>query len=110
MTSAFRIYMQHKDGTGSPRDVVGHRFRITVDNTQFWFGVHEAHDTIGLYRITDLRSGRKVLDIPHHVLAANRGILPAAAKAAWKKFMSGRNEKSVRAVIEAAPALEETAA
>lgn len=110
MTSAFRIYLQQKDGTGSTTDVVGHRFRVTLDNTQFWFGVHEAHDTIGLYRITDLRSGRKVLDIPHAVLAANRGSLPAAAKAAWKKFMSGRNEKSVRAVIEAAPALEELTA
>ena len=107
MTSAFRIYTPTRDGTNETRDVVGHRFRVTVDNTQFWFGVHEAHDMIGLYRVTDLRSGRKVLDIPHHVLAANRGRLPAAAKAAWKKFMSGRNEKSVRAVIESAPALEE---
>lgn len=110
MTSAFRIYTPTRDGTNETRDVVGHRFRVTVDNTQFWFGVHEAHDTIGLYRITDLRSGRKVLDIPHAVLAANRGRLPAAAKAAWKKFMSGRNEKSVRAVIEAAPSLEEATA
>lgn len=108
MTSAFRIYTPTRDGTNETHDVVGHRFRVTVDNTQFWFGVHEAHDTIGLYRITDLRSGRKVLDIPHAVLAANRGSLPAAAKAAWRKFMSGRNEKSVRAVIEAAPALEAT--
>ena len=107
MTSAFRIYTPTRDGTNETRDVVGHRFRVTVDNTQFWFGVHEAHDMIGLYRITDIRSGRKVLDIPHYVLAANHGRLPAAAKAAWKKFMSGRNEKSVRAVIEAAPALEE---
>lgn len=107
MTSTFRIYTPTRDGTNETRDVVGHRFRVTVDNTQFWFGVHEAHDTIGLYRITDIRSGRKVLDIPRHVLAINRGSLPAAAKAAWKKFMSGRNEKSVRAVIEAAPALKE---
>ena len=110
MTSAFRIYTPTRDGTNETRDVVGHRFRVTVDNTQCWCGVHEAHDTIGLYRITDLRSGRKVLDIPHAVLAANRGSLPAAAKAAWKKFMSGRNEKSVRAVIEAAPALEDATA
>ena len=107
MTSAFRIYTPTRDGTNETRDVVGHRFRVTVDNTQFWFGVHEAHDTIGLYRITDIRSGRKVLDIPYHVLVANRGILPAAAKAAWRKFMTGRNEKSVRQIIESAPALKE---
>lgn len=104
----YNIWLQNKDGTGTAYPVEGRKFKVTLDNTQFWFGVHEAHDTIGLYRITDLRSGRKVLDIPHAVLAANRGSLPAAAKAAWKKFMSGRNEKSVRAVIEAAPALEET--
>ena len=107
MTSAFRIYLQQKDGTGSTVDVVGHRFRVTLDGATFWFGAHEAHDMVGRYHITDLRSGRKVLDIPYYVLAANHGRLPAAAKAAWKKFMSGRNEKSVRAVIEAAPALEE---
>lgn len=107
MTSAFRICTPTRDGTNETRDVVGHRFRVTVDNTQFWFGVHEAHDTIGLYRITDIRSGRKVLDIPYHVLVANRGILPAAAKAAWRKFMTGRNEKSVRQIIESAPALKE---
>ena len=107
MTSAFRIYTPTRDGTNETRDVVGHRFRVTLDNTQFWFGVHEAHDMIGLYRITDIRSGRKVLDIPYHVLVANRGILPAAAKAAWRKFMTGRNEKSVRQIIESAPALKE---
>ena len=108
MTSVFRIHLQQKDGTGTTTDVVGHRFRVTLDGVTFWFGAHEAHDTIGLYRITDLRSGRKVLDIPHATLAASRGNTLAAAKAAWKKFMSGRNEKSVRQVIEAAPALEES--
>ena len=107
MTSAFRIYTPTRDGTNETRDVVGHRFRVTLDGATFWFGAHEAHDTFGFYRITDLRSGRKVLDIPHATMGANRGNLPAAAKAAWKKFMSGRNEKSVRQVIEAAPALEE---
>lgn len=107
MTFAFCIYLQHKDGTSGTLDVVGHRFRVTIDNTEFWFGVHEAHDMIGLYRITDLRSGCKLLDIPHQTLAANRGNLPAAAKAAWKKFMSGRNQQDIRRVIEAAPKLKE---
>ena len=102
----FQIYIT--DSTA--RAVEGRKFKVAIDGAEFWFIAHEAHDMIGLYRITDLRSGRKVLDIPHSVLAANRGSLVPAAKAAWKKFMSGRNEKSVRQVIEAAPALEEATA
>lgn len=108
MTCTFRIHLQQKDGTGTTTVVVGRRFRVTLDGVTFWFGAHEAHDKVGFYRITDLRSGRKVLDISHATMAANRGSLVLAAKAAWKKFMSGRNERSVRAVIESAPALEES--
>lgn len=104
----YNIWLQNKDGTGTAHPVEGRKFKVTLDGAEFWFFVHEDPNVIGLWKVSDLRSGRKCIEIPHATLAASRGNTLAAAKAAWKKFMSGRNEKSVRYVIEAAPALEES--
>lgn len=106
----FQILIQNKDGTIDSFETQGRKFKVTLDGADFWFIAHTDHRMTGVYTVSDLRSGRKVFTIPNSTLVAHKDNLVSAAKSALSQFMRGRNEKTVRTVIESALSLKEATA
>lgn len=91
-------------------DVEGRKFKASAGGAEFWFFVHESPEFIGQVTVSDVRTGLRVFNLAHQTLAAHRGDQMSAAKAAWKKFLVGRNQADIRKIMESAPNLAEAEA
>lgn len=89
------------------RDVEGRKFKAAVGGAEFWFFVHESYEFIGQVTVSDVRTGLQVFNLAHQTLAAHRGDQMSAGKAAWKKFLVGRNQADILKAMLAAPTLED---
>lgn len=102
-------HTKHIDPTGrkSIREVEGRKFKVAIGGGEFWFFVHDAYDAPGTVRISDVRSGLRVIDVPHIYLSAARGDKTIAAKSLIKDWLKDRNQANVCRVIQSAPSLHE---
>lgn len=75
-------HTKHIDPTGRQtiRPVEGRKFKVAIGGGEFWFFVHDAYDAPGTVRISDVRAGLRVIDVPHIYLSAARGDKTIAAK------------------------------
>lgn len=86
--------------SGEVVEVEGRRFSHYVANIQFWFFLHRE---VGGVRwvVTHYDSGKRVLYVPHHTLAACLSDTKAAAKMELDKLISRVGEARVRSVLAA---------
>ena len=86
--------------SGEVVEVEGRRFSHYVANVQFWFFLHKE---IGGNQqvVTHYDSGKRVLYVPHHAIAACLNDAKAAAKMELDKLISRVGEARVRSVLSA---------
>lgn len=86
--------------TGKTVEVEGRRFSHYVANVQFWFFLHKE---IGGNQqvVTHYDSGKRVLYVPHHAIAACLNDAKAAAKMELDRLVSRVGEARVRSVLSA---------
>ena len=86
--------------TGETLEVEGRRFSHYVANVQFWFFLHKE---IGGNRqvVTHYDSGKRVLFVPHHAIAACLNDPKAAAKMELDKLISRVGGARVRSALSA---------
>lgn len=86
---------------GSFLEVEGRRFSHYVGNIQFWFFLHKTVGGHGL-TVTHFESGKRVCDVPHHVVAACLNDTKAAAKMELDKLVARAGAERVRSVLSGA--------
>lgn len=86
---------------GETLEIEGRRFSHYVANIRFWFFLHETIGGVGL-TVTHYESGKRVLAVPHHTVAACRNDTKAAAKMALDKLIAKVGPERVRSVLAGA--------
>lgn len=86
---------------GKPLEIGGRRFSHYVANIRFWFFLHKTIGGVGL-TVTHYESGKRVLEIPHHMVAACQNDTKAAAKMALDKLIAKAGPERVRSVLAGA--------
>lgn len=86
---------------GESLEIVGRRFSHDVANIRFWFFLHKTIGGVGL-TVTHYDSGKRVCEVPHHMVAACRDDTEAAAKMALDKLISRVGPERVRSVLAGA--------
>lgn len=87
--------------TGETLEIEGRRFSHYVANIRFWFFLHKTIGGVGL-TVTHYESGKRVLEVPHHTVAACRNDNKAAAKMALDKLIAKAGPERVRSVLAGA--------
>ena len=87
--------------TGETLEIEGRRFSHYVANIRFWFFLHKTIGGVGL-TVTHYESGKSVLEVPHHTVAACCNDTKAAAKMALDKLIVKVGPERVRSVLAGA--------
>lgn len=87
--------------TGETVEVEGRRFSHYIANVQYWFFLHKE---IGGYRqvVTHFDSGKRMLFVPCHTIAACMNDTKAAAKLEIDRLVSRVGDARVRSVLAGA--------
>lgn len=87
--------------TGETVEVEGRRFSHYIANVQYWFFLHKE---IGGNRqvVTHFDSGKRMLFVPHHTIAACMNDTKAAAKMEIDKLVARVGDARVRSVLASA--------
>jgi len=87
--------------------VKGRKFSFYIDKVRYWFFYHEP----GLHghglRISELRTGYKMIDVDYSSRAAALGNDKAACKLALAKFCAKYPQNKIRERIDSMPTLEQ---
>lgn len=86
---------------GETLEIEGRRFSHYVANIRFWFFLHKTIGGVGL-TVTHYESGKRVLEIPHHMVAACQNDTKAAAKMALDKLIAKAGPERVWSVLAGA--------
>ena len=86
---------------GTIKEIEGRRFSHYVANVRFWFFLHKSLTGFGL-TVTHVDSGKRVLEVPHHIQMACLGDDKAAAKMALDKLIEKAGAARVRSVLAGA--------
>lgn len=87
--------------TGETLEIEGRRFSHYVANIRFWFFLHKTVGGIGL-TVTHYESGKRVCEVPHHMIAACCNDTKVAAKMALDKLIEKAGPERVRSVLAGA--------
>lgn len=87
--------------SGEPLELEGRRFSHYVANIRFWFFLHKTVNGFGL-SITHCDSGKRVCEVPRHMVAACCNDTKAAAKMALDKLIEKAGAERVRSVLAGA--------
>lgn len=86
---------------GAKLETEGRRFSHYVGPYQFWFFLHKAPGRVGMV-VSHYDSGKRVLDVPHHMIAACCNDTKSAAKMALDKLIERAGAERVRSVLAGA--------
>jgi len=87
--------------TGETLDIEGRRFSHYVANFRFWFFLHKTIGGVGL-TVTHYESGKRVCEVPHHMVAACCNDTKSAAKMALDKLIEKAGPERVRSILAGA--------
>jgi hypothetical protein len=87
--------------TGETLEIEGRRFSHYVANIRVWFFLHKTIGGGGR-TVTHYDSGKRVLEVPHHTVAACCNDAKAAAKMALEGLIKRVGAERVRSVLAGA--------
>lgn len=93
-----KITMQN----GTPLEIEGRRFSHYVGPYRFWFFLHKAIGGGFGLDVTHCDSGKRVCEVPHHMVAACCNDTKSAAKMALDKLIEKAGAERVRSVLAGA--------